>query len=918
MKFHKLELEAFGVFRDHQKVDFDQLNESSLFLIRGNNGAGKTTILDAICFALYGDVPGNRGESRKTKVDGQEASSLKSDYADDSVKPFVELEFTVSGSRYRVRRTPSWQSTKKKTEEKQKATLHKFQNGSWGDPLATSVPDVNMMLFGWKRTRSPKEVREPGILGLDIDQFSMIVMLPQGKFSEFLKASSEVRATLLGAIFPVRTYEEIIENLQAQLRDVKTQIETNSLEISQSFHFLLGALGVVEELPEDLEAWLHEKGESLNEARETAKKNFLEQSEKERVANEVFSEAKAKEQSSAEFKSLSDALVKAKAAKSELEAELKKVGLEGVDPLKPKLKADLDKEISSLSAEIKAIKSRTELASKLARLAAELEKARAGFDKNKADIAKAKSESNELKPKVKVQVDLIRKQNDLKEKLSSLEALKQHLSKIETANDAVAEAKKELELGQSKFKTSKDTLDKITVRREHSMSARLASNLVEGLPCSVCGSKTHPKLATFDGSIPTDDEVETAQLEFDKHQEARLELQTKLASAESNYKTLADQLLETFNVADVTAARKELQKEEAFSKDYKSVRDSLNEAEVAEGRIAEIEGILETLEEAKDPLKSAVTDLEAEIREANKALSELGEAPKKSEESDVMSDRLQLLESQSLALENIQESWQEAQSAVIAAEAKLSQIKVKIGKTGITVEQAKSNFEAAQALASKAKTEVDRVESGLAALKVAQENLPKLLKAKAKLLIELDERKMVSEVANGQTGRRVNIINFYLGQRLKQIAELASARLMKMSNDHFMLEHSETATAGNKRIGLELNSFDTWTGARRPVSDLGGGELFMASLSLALALSDVVKSESGTTVSLDTLFIDEGFGSLDATFADTVVSALEDLRTYGRTVGLVSHVESIQERIPTQLIIEKTMTGSRVLPIKVS
>jgi DNA repair protein SbcC/Rad50 len=916
MKFHRLELEAFGVFKDRHEVNFDKLNEASLFLIRGNNGAGKTTILDAICFALYGDVPGNRGDSRTKRIDGEQTSSLKSDYADDTVKPFVELEFSVAGERYKVRREPVWKKANKQEEEKPKASLHRWDKGSWGDPLSSKVAEVNMTLYGWKKSKS-NDQREPGVLGLDIEQFSMIVMLPQGKFSEFLKASSETRATLLGAIFPVQTYEEIIRELGDQATAVKNKITEVDREILASYNQLLGALGESsEEIPTDFILWLTDLKNSYEPQLIQANSIASEKQKAFDAANDIFNQVKAIEANSQESKAFRDALDRAKSDKVDLEANLAEGGLAGVNPTNSKHKTELETKLTNINSTLSAYEKKLELESNLALLKADLILMNESLAENKGSVKEVRSDISALKKAAQGAAELVGITAKLQAEISELEKIKAHLKDIENAETLVTDEKTKLEMLEDNFNKAKTALKMITELRDKSISALLAEQLVDGSPCGVCGSTTHPSHAKFEGDIPSQDDLEEAQSAFDSAQKLASKQDGVFKAAEGNVVLLFKQLQTNFKMSDKSAAKSALEKLAIIKEALETTEDKLASALAAQESLPKLEKELEDLQ-----LETSV--ISANLQEQKTSMSQLEIEISSLKVADTTEDKLQELRTEASGLEakillltDMESQWAEVQKAIIAAEANVKTIKVLVGDSKLTLEEANLNFEAAQEELASAKTNVSEVEKKLKAIALTNKSLPALVQSKEALSAELEERKFVSDVANGQAGRKVNIINFYLGQRLKQIAELASVRLMKMSNNHFMLEHSESARDGNKKIGLELNSFDTWSGARRPVGDLGGGELFMASLSLALALSDVVKSESGSTVSLDTLFIDEGFGALDPTFSDTVVTALEDLRTYGRTVGLVSHVESIQERIPTQLVIEKTLNGSKILPIR--
>lgn len=323
MKFHRMELEAFGVFKDKQNVDFDALGD--LYLIRGDNGAGKTTVLDAICFALYGDVTGSRADADTAKYADGRKPSLKSDYADDSATPYVLLEFSVAGTKYRVRRQPSWQPADKAKAHNPKATLHIERNGTW-ESLATSPGDVGSILVGKKASKGRDS--EPGLLGLNKDQFSMTVMLPQGRFSQFIKASSDERSQILKAIFPVGFYDRITRRLLDNAKNLGIGLQENKDSFSREFSRFCGLIGLDDiEIPEDISAWLAEQQLAAEADLTKAKAAFTNAEENLAKANDLLASVKASNENAAARETAEAGLKIADTKLSEFENHLKTLGL---------------------------------------------------------------------------------------------------------------------------------------------------------------------------------------------------------------------------------------------------------------------------------------------------------------------------------------------------------------------------------------------------------------------------------------------------------------------------------------------------------------------------------------------------------------------------------------------------------------
>lgn len=914
MKFHHLELEAFGVFRDKQVVDFDELNDASLFLIRGNNGAGKTTILDAICFALYGEVPGLRGESRAKKVDGEQATSLKSDYAADTVAPYVTLEFTVAGTRYRVRRQPSWQKQGKKSEEKAKAELHRFNKGSWGDPIASGPPDVNMALFGWKKTRQPREKREPGILGLDIDQFSMIVMLPQGKFSEFLRASSDTRAALLGAIFPVSDYEKITAALAAQKNEAASAISEARAELEASFNQLIGALDL--ETPHEAsnsDMWIDDFTNRTAVSLAAAEAALNACASASVKAKEVFDAAKSAYDKK---EKIENARLRKSYAEDELAAlrtTLRSLDLDGVDPTKPKSRKPVQSIVDDLKARLVALAELAELAA----AEVELETKTEEIGSHEAELKGRRSKKAELSKFIASGKDLRDKLQAGKEKLGVLQNLESHLKAIAVQRDQMNEARHGIPGAEELVRRARELLDELGGAFAVSTAARLSIDLEDGAECLVCGSTNHPKLATFSGHIPAEEEIEAAEKSLERATTQFRSMENKIAGFVSAEKVLLAQLSSNYELDSEKQAKESLKAKDNLAEEISVLAAKALEIEAAEDELERLDPEIEGAAATVESLKQDKAKLEGEISGKKSHLSEFKLTKDDLATRDDLVEALANAEKRLEIFDGVAEAWPLAQAVIAEARTTL-ELLGEVGKvpTAEALMEAKSVFDLAQFAESEARDRVSRFARHKEALASFEKKSPEKRAALVLLQNEHDEIEHLFKVANGQVGMKVNLVNFYLGQRLRQIAALASDRLLKMSDNHFYLEHSESSKAGNKKVGLELNLFDTWTMSRRPVGDFSGGELFMASLALALALSDVVKAESGSSISLDTLFIDEGFGSLDPTFTDTVVSVLEELRTYGRIVGLVSHVSDIQERIPTQLVIEKTKQGSKVLPIR--
>ncbi len=1031
----KLTISAFGPYATQQVIDFEELSGRNIFVISGKTGAGKTTIFDAISYALYGEAS---GESRET-------DSLRSHFAPDSVETFVELEFELRGETYIVNRVPKQKKKKVKgegyTEKSADATLT-LPNGA----VITKVTNVTNKLVE--------------ILGITRDQFKQIVMLPQGEFKKLLLADSLERESIFRKIF--NTYD--FEKIQSQLKDKaielnkkrnksKEKMQTNLENIKGVHDILLGEYVDFPLVIEELKNLIDKNSESyklLNEELKNVEcnlenlntqKNKIENNnslikEKEdslKKVEELLSkkeefEIKKKEirnaKSAKEVKYIEDKLIENKQKLSKRE-ENYKLSLSNLD----KLKADFKIASEILKSEEAKESEREKLAIQIDNLK-NIEPKIAEFDKLKQIVISITKNIEEVKLQVldnkklteNLKIEKLNNETILKD-IASFETRKVELeNEINNKNKIIEdirnlfkviashekykakhfELSKDYEGFEKEYLTVKDEYETMDDLYKKEQAGILASKLESNKPCPVCGSTNHPNPATIknDANIPTREELKIVKANLDKLEEKKnskirdltalnSDIKNSLEFVNSSLSRFADSLnldtkysQSTYNDVknkgtELKSVIENLQKELLSVKGkvelkegiVKKITDINISIEANENKLISLESkekddfkhfteVSTKIEEYKKDIPKnieSVKVLNDLINEKNKVLNESKQRLLILRESrDAISKNLEGETSTSKEINNsIEELILEIEKINLQFEvlmkkegfdtlkqyqnAKLNIDKIEIIQNQVEDYNAKLNFEATkkEELINKCKglefMDLLNIEEQIKIINVSKKEMEAKLKDKYSILdsnkdilknvenlnVEFKEKEEeyrvvgeLADLANGKKSPYISFERYILASYFEDIIDAANIRLEKMTGDRFSLIRKKSKSKGAGQKGLELEIYDNYTDSSRDVSSLSGGESFKASLSLALGLSDVVQSNAGG-VSLDTMFVDEGFGTLDPQSLDSAIDSLLELQRGGRLVGIISHVEELKERVEAKLEVTATSRGSK-------
>lgn len=998
MRIHRLRISAFGPFAGTEEIDFDRLSAHGLFLLNGPTGAGKTSVLDAICFALYGSVPGAR----------QDGKRLRSDHADPATEPAVSCEFSAQGRHFEVTRSPSWDkpSTRGKngfTTQQAKTLLRERVNGEWTE----------------KSGRNDEAGAEiTGLLGMDREQFTRVVMLPQGDFAAFLRSKAADRLDLLQKLFGTQRFEAVEQELsllaqearndvsrlngQLELLTARAEAEVSAVGIDESdappaadpaarIEWLQAALAVrAAGLAGEAEAAAslsREHREALDTAvARTGRRSRLESATARKAAAEEASPllaahaARLSRHRQAEVLTgqlqaveKAEAQLRSSAAAREAALTLLRMAVEEdpelgrLDPDAPDAQRELDR-LRSLLAVVEArlpdeerLRALTARRTALGRTKEELRAAGIELDgRLKTLQAEYADVSAGLEPLAELAAAAVMHTKEAAAADELLDVVRRHHSAV--AAQLLASEHYEA-CREDQLQKKRRWLD-LREERLANAAAELAAQLADALPCPVCGSPDHPSPAKAAQSALQLGQAEEEAREVFEAAEARLStLGTELAGAKQLVAVLAGQGGDTPEAEARKAAddaRQAAERSDQAAAKLEGMRLRLTEIET---RIAEAETARAAAGEELAQVQSTLAEVLEQATALHESLSGL-----RSGHRD-LTHRLRGLQEASRTLEKtVQAQAQLDQAEVRAADAR-QQLELALPEAGFnTAGDARAELlDSAEAASLQAEIRAGHDEQARVAELFASEELVLALEeqelelfpdeaqlgelqaaaaqaeekaraaglsaAMAKRCVESlngimaeyqdlagsgnaprERARMLTALADAAGGRgentyRMSLNSYVLAARLEQVALAASERLVAMSDGRYLLQHTDAKAARGAKSGLGLEVVDQWTGHRRDTSTLSGGESFMASLSLALGLADVVQHESGG-IQIETLFVDEGFGSLDEQSLEQVMDALEGLRDGGRVVGLVSHVGEMKQRIGVQLQVVKGRNGS--------
>ena len=930
----RLTLSAFGPYAAETTLDLEKLGKGGLYLITGDTGAGKTTIFDAITYALY--------DHSSSGI--REGSMLRCKYADDKTPTYVELEFEVHGVRYTVRRNPEYQRPKTRgegmTTEKADATL------TYPDdrPPVTKAKDV---------TAAVQE-----IIGLDYNQFSQIVLIAQGQFTKLLNASTEERSRIFRKLFRTQRYAQLQERLQAEAAALNQQRTAQNAKLDS----LLGGLQFSPEDP-DAEALralcaqtVPETALALLDALTARQAAALEEAGTalhitEAQLDKVQQQLGAAAQAQRLAQQLAARQAELVAARPALDAARAEADRHAGDAAQlDALTAQVTQAQSALAAydTLDALCRQQTEARDAARLAAaQAQKRRTQLDSLNAALAAAETELAALANADTRLLALQNRSAQLTQRGEALAKLEQRLADCQRQAKAAHKAQENYRAAaaaQDEARARRDALERAFLDAQAGL---LAESLVEGAPCPVCGSTHHPARALLPHTAPTQAQVEAARqaaAEADRQaQNASAAAQSALAAANEAKTSLrrdAETLLpERFTAPEGTvpltfALMTNVLAEEnaALQTAQTDCKAQCRQAEADCRRKAQLEADRQAKTRQRPTLEQAAAEadrsaaaqnasadaLEGQIAERRAALPYSRRADAQAALDKLEADRSTLR----TGMDTAQRKLKQAEQTVAAAEAAVEALTAQ--QTAAQKElpaRSAEELTAQQTELTAARETLRSREKQLSAQLLPNRKTAAQYRAAAEARQTLESRwQWVSALAATAGGtltskQKIKLEAYIQMNYLDRILRYANTRLMQMTAGQYELER---IGAENQRSqsGLDLGVIDHYNGTRRSVKTLSGGESFKASLALALGLSDEVQSSAGG-IRLDTLFLDEGFGSLDEESLELAIRVLSGLTEGDRLVGIISHVGALKDRIDRQVVVHKARTGGSTVELRV-
>ncbi|MFJ6678531.1 AAA family ATPase [Microbacterium sp. NPDC091382] len=990
MKLHRLELTGFGPFRERQIVDFDAFDDDGLFLISGRTGAGKSSILDGVSFALYGSVPRYEGGDRR----------LRSDHSFLTDPTEVRLEFTVGGTRWRVTRAPEYERPAKRggglTLEPARAELEERVGDRWVG-RAAKQREVGIAL--------------DEVLGLSAQQFQQVILLAQNKFSRFLLAANAERQQLLRTLFGTKRFEVYKDALDERRKDAQRRLDETGarvralLEVAEreiSAHDLHGAdtgdapleadvLGRKEAVERALARALYrvdargnERAVATSRAEGAAAEHRRLVQIAERLADlqRARAELAAREAEATAIEELRGRVERARAAEAlrapvenaiRASAEWVASRDEGrvAEDAWVEAGGSADDDLATVIDDLTGRIARAQAAAEAERDAAALGDAQhlrreelAGLDEalldleavletvpeRRQDAARRLAEARAVAGR---HDDLAASRTDLATRLDAARSLERLIPRLVEADAAYAEANAGAAAASAR-------VGELLRRRLRGYAGELAASLVDGEPCAVCGSTSHPRPAVHDDEPVTDDDLAAAEKARDAAAVAEKDAGRAAAAAREAVAAAVATAggRETGELAaaladlddQLAAAEAARSRVDDLTRDAEQIdaleADAVREAAALRERagavreeLATVEGALQTAQRAVDAARGEHESVAARIaadedlrrlatrlldaRRNEQTRRDAAAAADGDRDTRIADTAFETPDDVLAALLPVDEAGllaarvEEHAAAVTAARARTLELELE------TVDQQVEP--GAVDAAARAATEADDARSAAISAEADAANLAKSLRdlveridaAAGAVATQAEDAAAVTRLADTVAGRAPNTMKmdletFVLAAELEEIVAAANLRLAEMSSGRYTLRHSDAKQARGAASGLSIEVLDAHTGRLRSPQSLSGGETFLASLALALGLAEVVTSRAGG-IRLDTLFIDEGFGSLDPETLELAMRTLDELRAGGRIVGVISHVEAMKEQIPAQLVVEATPEGPSIV-----
>lgn len=920
----KLSFESFNSYANNTSIDFEEFNSNGIFLITGPTGSGKTTIFDAIKYALYGEASG---------VDRKNISNF-SDFANLESPSTVTFEFLHRGVKYRIERISSYQVFKKdkNLEADKKTANHKTTVNFY------QLIDGEEKLLASNTRKVNEEVQN--LLGIDKNQFSQIVMIAQGDFSKILTADGNDREKLLRNIFNTEIYQQLQERLKADTSQLEKEHEKNLTTAKNALQginlndqeqsdkvleYLKNEKTILSHLNE-IHTFIEEQNSALNKGANSLDSKAEKLSDrKDALTGDlalVQSNQKTKDQISAcnEYLDLHKPILDQKES-AYLEAQKNESEIE-------KLRSDITKLEDKIDRYDSASKSVESIELEISKLDSQL------LDhKQQIELLDRKSTETQTL------------QNELKEKKQRLEENSNKLTEIDRLISEIEQTVKRKENADAYLKELEEeqvALEELSVKYNHSkeeyLSAEqkfnaaqagiLASKLIEGSPCPVCGSIHHPQIAALPNDVPSETEIkklkdtmESIRQKKQKRSEAAATSQTKFDFENNEFNQSFTQVLSLVHLIDefenVESFEELVHTNEILIQQKSAIESQNKEKEILESRINQTDIDLKNIEENKAETNNSIQELNNRLNRRHGELSSIKNSGdlidinkiKISHENSrarlkILSNQLaqskEEFERESFEFENQKSLCQKLKNQLnntLCIDP--NNLKDQIQEIDIKQQEIRNKI-----------TEINRmININESPLNIIKRIYPDAITTEKKYNTTKALYDFVSGKSSNSESGCISLENYVQRTYLQRVIEAANNRLAIMTDSQFVLK-----TKGDKKFKkneyLDLEVTDLYTGKDRDVKSLSGGEKFMTSLALALGFSDVIQQDAGG-IQLDSMFIDEGFGTLDSETLEQALRLLDQLSSNSNTlVGIISHVEELKNRIPQQIVVSKDLNGS--------